>query len=89
MRLLLELSAAIDRLSERAGKLASWCVLIACLISAGNALSRYTLGASSNAWLEIQWYLFGAIVLLGAAHTLRANQHVRVDIVYGALSSRG
>ena len=89
MGFLLGLSGAIDRLSAWAGRLAAWCVLIACLISAGNALSRYAFGASSNAWLEIQWYLFAAMVLLGAAHTLRVNEHVRVDIVYGALPARG
>jgi TRAP-type mannitol/chloroaromatic compound transport system permease small subunit len=63
-------------------------VLIACAVSAGNALVRYAFGQSSNAWLEIQWYLFGAIFLLGAAWTLERNEHVRVDIIYGHLSPR-
>ena len=64
-------------------------VLGACLISAGNAMSRYAFDLSSNAWLEIQWYLFAAIVMLGASYTLRMNEHVRVDIVYTHLSERG
>ena len=64
-------------------------VLGACLISAGNAMSRYAFDLSSNAWLEIQWYLFAAIVMLGASHTLRVNEHVRVDILYTHLSERG
>jgi TRAP-type mannitol/chloroaromatic compound transport system permease small subunit len=64
-------------------------VLGACLISAANAMSRYAFDLSSNAWLEIQWYLFAAIVMLGASYTLRMNEHVRVDIVYTHLSERG
>jgi len=58
------------------------------LISAGNAFIRYGLSYSSNAWLEVQWYLFGAIVMLGASYTLQRNEHVRVDIVYGNVSDR-
>src|SRR5688500_15714894 len=64
-------------------------VLAACLISAANAMSRYAFDISSNAYLEIQWYLFAAIVMLGASYTLRKNEHVRVDIVYTHLSERG
>jgi TRAP-type mannitol/chloroaromatic compound transport system permease small subunit len=79
---------AIDRLSLWSGRIASVCVLLACLISAGNALVRYAFGASSNAWLEIQWYLFGAMVLLGAARTLAVDEHVRVDVIYGGLPAR-
>lgn len=89
MKALLAFSAVIDAINARFGTLASWCVLAACLISAGNALSRYSLGLSSNAWLEIQWYLFGAMFMLGAPYTLRVNGHVRVDIFYGALTRRG
>lgn len=85
---LLGFSRLIDRFSERVGYLANWLVLFACLISAGNAVSRYTFNASSNAWLEIQWYMFGALIMLGAAYTLRRNGHVRVDLLYGNLSPR-
>jgi TRAP-type mannitol/chloroaromatic compound transport system permease small subunit len=63
-------------------------VLLSCLISAGNAFSRYAFGISSNAWLEIQWYMFGALVMLGASYTLKRNEHVRVDIVYSHVSTR-
>jgi len=63
-------------------------VLLSCLISAGNAFSRYAFSISSNAWLEIQWYMFGALVLLGASYTLKRNEHVRVDIVYSNISTR-
>ncbi len=85
---LLALSRAIDRTSRTAGLVAEWFVLAACLISAGNATIRYLFSYSSNGWLEIQWYLFGALVFLGASHTLRENGHVRVDIVYSAVSER-
>ena len=88
MQFLLALSRAIDRASARLGAIAAWLVLIACVISAGNALSRYLFSASSNAWLEIQWYLFSGIFLLGAAHTLRVNEHVRVDLIYSHVSNR-
>ena len=62
-------------------------VLLACLISAGNAASRYAFSASSNAWLEIQWYMFAGMVLLGAPYTLKMNEHVRVDLFYGMFAS--
>lgn len=88
MKAALALSDAIDAINERFGRLANWCVLLACLISAGNALVRYGLGFSSNAWLEIQWYLFAAMFMLGAPYTLKMNEHVRVDIVYGNVSPR-
>ena len=64
-------------------------MLAAALISAGNALVRYGLDMSSNAWLEIQWYLFGTTVMLGAPVVLKLNEHVRVDIIYGKLRGRG
>lgn len=86
---LLTLAKWIDALNERVGRLTIWLVLVATLISAGNALARYVLSDSSNAWLEIQWYLFGAIFLLGAGYTLKHNGHVRIDIVYGRLGPRG
>jgi TRAP-type mannitol/chloroaromatic compound transport system permease small subunit len=89
MGFLIQISKLIDSVNDRFGGLANWMVLAACLISAGNAMSRYAFDLSSNAWLEIQWYLFAAIVMLGASHTLRMNEHVRVDIVYTHLSERG
>lgn len=82
MTVALRLSDAIDRLTERVSRLADYAVLAALLISAANAVSRYAGGYSSNALLEVQWYLFGAIVLFGGAHTLRLNGHVRVDVIY-------
>ncbi|WP_117195773.1 TRAP transporter small permease subunit [Rhizobium terrae] len=88
MAALLKISGLIDRLSEIIGKFSGYLVLACTLISAGNAVIRYLFNYSSNGWLEIQWYLFGFIVLLGASHTLRLNEHVRVDLVYGAVSDR-
>ena len=89
MGFLLKISKAIDWLNDSLGWIANWLVLAACLISAGNAMSRYAFDLSSNAWLEIQWYLFAAIVMFGASHTLRKNEHVRVDILYTHMSERG
>lgn len=89
MKGMLTLAGWIDALNERVGRLTIWLVLVATLISAGNALARYLLSDSSNAWLEIQWYLFGAIFLLGAGYTLKHNGHVRIDIVYGRFGKRG
>jgi TRAP-type mannitol/chloroaromatic compound transport system permease small subunit len=86
---LLAFARLIDALTERIGRLVIWLVLVATLISAGNALLRYTLGMSSNAWLEIQWYLFGAMFLLAAGYTLKHNGHVRIDIFYNRLTPRG
>jgi TRAP-type mannitol/chloroaromatic compound transport system permease small subunit len=85
---LLSLSRAIDRLNDRFGEIANMLVLAACLISAGNAASRYMFAASSNAWLEVQWYMFAGMVLLGGPHTLKVNEHVRVDLFYAAMSER-
>ncbi|APV51583.1 sugar transporter [Betaproteobacteria bacterium GR16-43] len=89
MRYLLLISRGIDALNERLGWFANMLVLLACLISAGNAMSRYAFDLSSNAWLEIQWYLFAGMVMLGASYTLKVNEHVRVDILYVHLSERG
>src|SRR3954464_6164593 len=88
MKGLLALSRAIDAMNERLSYVADALVLLSCLISAGNAFSRYAFSMSSNAWLEIQWYMFGALVLLGASYTLKKNEHVRVDIVYTNISTR-
>jgi len=89
MKALLAISRVIDKLNEKLALIANFLVLLACLISAGNAFSRYAFSLSSNAWLEIQWYMFGALVMLGASYTLKRNEHVRVDIVYGNLPTRG
>ncbi len=85
---MLKLSRAIDYVNDRFGEIANWLVLLACLISAGNAASRYLFSASSNAWLEVQWYMFAGMVLLGGPYTLKVNEHVRVDLLYSAVSER-
>jgi len=88
VRALLKLSSGIDWFSAQVGIIANWLVLFAALISAGNAASRYAFDMSSNGWLEIQWYMFAGMVLLGAPYTLRVNEHVRVDLVYGMVSEK-
>ena len=88
MKALLALARLIDTLNERLATIANWLVLLSCLISAANAFSRYAFSLSSNAWLEIQWYMFGALVMLGTSYTLNRNEHVRVDVVYSNLSTR-
>jgi len=87
-RRLLPITPYIDGISKMAGVVAAWLVLLACLVSSINASVRYLLNTSSNAWLELQWYMFAGMVLLGAAETLRRNEHVRVDLIYGAVSNR-
>jgi TRAP-type mannitol/chloroaromatic compound transport system permease small subunit len=89
MRLLLSFSALIDAMNEKIGLVCNWLVLLACVVSAGNAMIRYAYDQSSNAWLEVQWYMFAVIVMFGAAYTLRKNEHVRVDLLYMTLSRRG
>ena len=89
MSFLLKFAQGMDWISDKFGKLASWCVLISALICAGNAFIRYGLDMSSNAWLEVQWYLFAAIVMLGAPYVLEINEHVRVDLIYGKLKGNG
>lgn len=88
MKGLLALSRAIDALNENVGKLSYWLILAAVLISTGNAIVRYAFDMSSNAWLELQWYLFSFVFLFCAGYTLLHNQHVRIDIVTGGLSGR-
>jgi TRAP-type mannitol/chloroaromatic compound transport system permease small subunit len=88
MKLSLDLSRAIDALNDRIGKLTYWLILLAVVISTANALARYSLDLSSNAWLEIQWYLFSAVFLFCAGYTLLHNQHVRIDIISGRFSKR-
>jgi len=85
---LLAFARAVDRINELIGKAVSWLILLAILVSAGNAIIRKTFNMSSNAWLELQWYLFGAAFLLAAAYTLRQNEHIRIDVVYGLFSRR-
>jgi TRAP-type mannitol/chloroaromatic compound transport system permease small subunit len=89
MRLLLGFSAVVDAINEKIGVVCNWLVLLACLVSGGNAMVRYAYDMSSNAWLEVQWYMFAVIVMFGAAYTLKRNEHVRVDIFYMTLSRRG
>lgn len=88
MDTLLRFSRLVDALNEKIGVVANWLVLFACVISAGNALMRYGFSVSSNAWLEIQWYLFAGMVMLGASSTLRRNEHVRVDVFYSRYGER-
>jgi TRAP-type mannitol/chloroaromatic compound transport system permease small subunit len=82
---LLKFALVMDWISAQFGRVAGWAILVATLISATNAFVRYGLDFSSNAWLEIQWYLFAATVMLGAPLVLQLNEHVRVDIIYGKL----
>ena len=88
MPVLLIYSRVIDWVNAKLAIIANWLVLLACLISAGNAATRYLLNMSSNGWLEIQWYMFAGLVMLGAPYTLKMNEHVRVDLVYGMVSER-
>ena len=89
MNFLLSISRLIDALNERIGKLVYWLVLVMVLVSSGNAMSRYALSIASNAWLELQWYLFAAVFLLCSGYTLRHNEHIRIDVISGRLSRRG
>lgn len=87
MNSVLPLAHAIDRLNDGFARFAEWAVLASCFISAGNALIRYGLNIGSNAWLEVQWYLFAACVMFGASQVLRVNEHVRVDLAYARYST--
>ncbi len=89
MNALLKLSRRIDALTERVGRAALWLVLVVVLVSALNAVMRYTIDYSSNAFLEIQWYLFGMIFLSCGGYTFLRNEHVRIDLVSGHFSKRG
>lgn len=89
MNTLLSLSRRIDAMTERVGKAALWLVLVVVVISAGNAVMRYTINYSSNAFLEIQWNLFGLIFLSCGGYTLLRNEHVRIDLISGRFSKRG
>jgi TRAP-type mannitol/chloroaromatic compound transport system permease small subunit len=88
MSFFLLLSRVIDWINEKIGLTISWALLVAVLICSGNAIMRYTFNMSSNAWLEIQWYLFSAVFLLAAPYTLRRNEHIRIDVVAGKFPKR-
>ena len=88
MRRLLAFTDVVDRLTESFGQWLKWLVLFSSVISAFNALMRYTIHYSSNAWLEIQWYMFAAMFLLASAYTLKRNEHVRIDVIAGRFSRR-
>ena len=88
MDTLLRLSGVIDAVSRFFGKFIIWLVLAAAVISAANAVARKAFSIGSNAFLEIQWYLFGAVFLLGAGYTFLQNAHVRIDVLAGKLSMR-
>ena len=88
MSFLLKISRLIDGINDLIGKLAMWLILAATLISAGNAIIRRVFGTSSNAWLEIQWYLFAAVFMLGGGYAFLRNAHVRIDFISTKFSQR-
>lgn len=88
MQALLAISSGVDRITEWIGRSVAWLIFAAILVSATNAILRKLFNLSSNAWLELQWYLYGAAFLLAAAYTLKQNEHIRIDIVYGLFSRR-
>jgi len=88
MRILLAIAALIDGLNERIGRLMMWLILACTLISAANAIARYGLNLSSNAFLEIQWYLYALVFLGASGYVLKHNAHVRIDLVSGRLGAR-
>ena len=88
MQALLKLSGAIDALNEAIGKLVMWLILAAVVISAGNAIMRKAFDIGSNAYLEIQWYLFAAVFMLGSGYVFLRNAHVRIDFISSKLSKR-
>lgn len=89
MPLLLKFAQGMDWLSDHFGRLASWAVFLSAMICAGNAFIRYGIDWSSNSLLEIQWYMFAWVVMVGAPFVLKANEHVRVDLLYGKLQGNG
>ena len=88
MRFFLAFADAVDRLTEQVGQTVKWLVLFSSVISAFNALMRYTIHYSSNAWLEIQWYMFGAMFLLAAGYALKHEEHVRVDVFFSKMTPK-
>jgi TRAP-type mannitol/chloroaromatic compound transport system permease small subunit len=85
---LLRLSRWIDALNEQVGRFVAWLIMAAVLISAVNAVVRKAFNTSSNAYLEIQWYLFAAVFLLAAGYTMLRQEHVRIDVIIGRFSKR-
>ena len=85
---LLKISALIDRMTNAIGRWVAWLVLAAVLISTANAISRKAFNLSSNAYLEIQWYLFAAVFMLAAGYTLLRQEHVKIDVISGRFSKR-
>ncbi len=88
MGALLALSRGIDAVSGFIGRKVAWLILAAVLVSAGNAIIRKVFDQSSNAWLELQWYLYGTAFLLAAAYALQNNEHVRIDFIANMLTKR-
>jgi TRAP-type mannitol/chloroaromatic compound transport system permease small subunit len=86
--LLLTLSRWIDAINDRVGRFVSWAILLAVVVSVLNAFARKFMNSGSNAWLELQWYLFGVLFLLSSGYTLLKNGHVRVDVLSSRLSRR-
>jgi TRAP-type mannitol/chloroaromatic compound transport system permease small subunit len=81
MRALLGFSEIVDRINRFVGQHVSWLILVAVVVSSVNAIVRKAFDSSSNAWLELQWYLFGAVFMLAAAYTLLTNEHIRIDVL--------
>jgi TRAP-type mannitol/chloroaromatic compound transport system permease small subunit len=88
MKSLFAFAGLVDRINQRICLIATWLVLLSCLVSAINASVRYAFSVSSNAWLELQWYMFAGIVMLGVSYTLKLNEHVRVDVLYARFPPR-
>ena len=88
MKGLLRLSQLVDALNERIGKVAAWFGLFAVIVCTVNAIARYSVNASSNAWLEVQWYFNAVVFMLVAAWALKRNDHVRIDVFFGRLPQR-
>lgn len=88
LALLYQTSKGIDWLNEKIGQTARWLILVAVLVSSGNAMMRYTFSISSNAWLEVQWYLFAAVFLLCTSYAHLRNDHVRIDLLLYGRSER-
>jgi len=88
MNVLLAISRAIDALNERVGRTVLWLILVMALVSTANAVYRYVFNNSSNAWLELQWYMFAAVFLLCSGYTLLHDEHIRIDVINSHLSRR-
>ncbi len=88
MNILLKIARMIDVLNDRIGQLVIWLVLVTVVVSAFNAMARYLFNSGSNAWLELQWYLFAAIFLLCAGYTLLHDEHIRIDVLFSKLPAK-